>query len=472
MKEWGVLTPLFKFYSHIISPIFDQDQLHYKYSVIIYHIAMFLPPFFICFNFSILNFIFKKGFEGIKESKIKERAIIFLNITQQVLNISVLLVSTIILTTVGGYAFLFTNNTFLPYILGFITLFLYFNIVWIIYYYCFSNSTSKDYCSLLFQWKHIPSFIISFNLMIPFIISLSTSNICSTFMPTQFSSSFSRSLSPDYCFSKICNVYLTITNETDGIIVNFHSKHHMKSSFIHYDYHSHQNISDYTYKLKTKVDDIKNPFINRFVNKGFLKRLKSGIIYLRISSDDFESQEFKFKMNVDEFLFIVGGDMGTTSSAFKMFDLAKTYEPSFIVIGGDIAYTNAVSSCYQRWDEWFDHVIKPSPKGFLIPLLTSVGNHDTGGYLQSTSEIPFYLHYFPHEDEPKYSKRKTFHSHTFNNLTLFILDSDHSYPLSEDGEQLKWLSSKLKENRKKFKIFIYHVPIYPSPLKLYNNIKE
>lgn len=466
MKEWGILTPIFKFYSSIISPIFDQDILHYKYALIIYHIMMFLPPLLILFGFSILTFIFKKAFESLKESNTKNMAIYFLKILQQCLNISFFVVLMIILTIFGGYSFLFTENNYYPYLIGFIAPFIFINIVWTIYYYVFSNSLDQDYCSRLFNLQHIISFMVYLSIFVSLILSLTTCNICSTFMPTEFSSSFTRLFSPDYCHTKICNVYLTVSNETDGTIINFHSKYLIEDISIQYDYQSHLNSEKYQFKILPIVDHVKNPFIQRYVYKVFLQKLNPGIIYFRIKNQHYQSQEFKFKKS-NQIHFIVGGDMGTTQSALKMYELAKSYEPSFILIGGDIAYTNAVNSCYQRWDFWFHHVTKPSPNGYLIPILTSVGNHDTGGYFQDKSEIPFYIHYFPHEFESNYLKRNTYHSHIFQNIILFSLDSDHSESLSKEGDQLKWLNEKLKENRKKFKILTYHVPIYPSPIKVY-----
>lgn len=51
-----------------------------------------------------------------------------------------------------------------------------------------------------------------------------------------------------------------------------------------------------------------------------------------------------------------------------------------IVVAGDISYANGMRSCYRRWDDWLTtwHRHLRTVEGYLVPLVTSIGNHDVG----------------------------------------------------------------------------------------------
>ena len=51
-----------------------------------------------------------------------------------------------------------------------------------------------------------------------------------------------------------------------------------------------------------------------------------------------------------------------------------------VVVAGDISYANGLRSCYRRWDEWLAiwHKHMKTVEGHLMPIITSIGNHDVG----------------------------------------------------------------------------------------------
>jgi hypothetical protein len=53
-----------------------------------------------------------------------------------------------------------------------------------------------------------------------------------------------------------------------------------------------------------------------------------------------------------------------------------------VVVAGDVSYSNGMRSCYQRWDDWLAlwHQHMKTAEGYLMPLLTSIGNHDVGAF--------------------------------------------------------------------------------------------
>jgi hypothetical protein len=46
----------------------------------------------------------------------------------------------------------------------------------------------------------------------------------------------------------------------------------------------------------------------------------------------------------------VGGDLGVSTNGDTMTSYLFNYNPDIIIIGGDIAYDDAMRSCYYSWD--------------------------------------------------------------------------------------------------------------------------
>lgn len=163
--------------------------------------------------------------------------------------------------------------------------------------------------------------------------------------------------------------------------------------------------------------------------------------------------------------FVVGGDAYQLESLFHEMNLAIVKKnPDFIVVGGDIAYTNQNIIPRGKWweiDRWrkFFSQWKQTMKtkeGRLIPIVPVVGNHDVPrGHIDPTNmPVMFYeLFAFP-------LKGKSYRALHFGRyLQLLLLDTHHTWPVK--GEQTEWLSQALN-NRISWKIPIYHVAAYPS----------
>lgn len=150
--------------------------------------------------------------------------------------------------------------------------------------------------------------------------------------------------------------------------------------------------------------------------------------------------------------FVVGGD--AYHHSLQRFQTAmqaiEKQAPQFVVLGGDIAYTDQRKNPYhwfrkeKRWDTFFRYYPKH------LPLYIAVGNHDIKGLNQNQ----LIFQYFP-------SLKKTYYTvQVCPELTLIFLDTGHG--ASIQGEQSSWLEETLKQIKTKYKIAIYHIAAYPS----------
>lgn len=182
-----------------------------------------------------------------------------------------------------------------------------------------------------------------------------------------------------------------------------------------------------------------------------------------------EEQSYRFKTAPEQLnqplKFVVGGD--TMQHEVGLFqetcELAAKQQPTFAVLGGDLAYAAPSSKSkleeFKRWQSWLTIWFKTMRigKDQLIPLLVAIGNHEVkGGFGQSTKQAPFFYALFPRETAKGYAAIR-FDEY----LSLYLLDTGHTQ--SVNGEQSAWLEKQLKKDAKSIhKIAVYHVPAYPS----------
>ncbi|KAL9643201.1 hypothetical protein ABK040_001689 [Willaertia magna] len=168
----------------------------------------------------------------------------------------------------------------------------------------------------------------------------------------------------------------------------------------------------------------------------------------------------------EEIVFVEGGDLEWNSDTMKLSEtISQKVEPLFAVIAGDVAYENGYRYCYRRFDNWFvnwnNHMKTAS--GYSVPILTSIGNHEAGNFLKSRDYDAFYIRYFPHQTglqniDPQ--KRDVFHYHLIgDNSIIVILDSVvHTMPL----EQVDFINKTFEQfSYVKNKMVAYHAPMYP-----------
>ncbi len=166
--------------------------------------------------------------------------------------------------------------------------------------------------------------------------------------------------------------------------------------------------------------------------------------------------------------FAIGGDAYFYLNTFrKMCAQIAAQDPDFVVVGGDIAYTNGRRSVFQtknweinRWRaflrEWKLQMV--AKDGRMIPLVPVIGNHDVKGSQKDPSynELYFYeLFTFPNKDVP-------YRSLDFGSyLSLILLDTGHTCPI--EGKQTQWLADALAERENSsYKFAAYHIGAYPS----------
>lgn len=166
--------------------------------------------------------------------------------------------------------------------------------------------------------------------------------------------------------------------------------------------------------------------------------------------------------------FAIGGDAYYYLNIFRrMCAQVAARDPDFVVVGGDIAYTNGRSSVFhtQNWEinrwrtflrEWKVQMV--TSDGRLIPLIPVVGNHDVKG----SQKDPFKSELFFYEIFTFPQKNIAYRNIDFGSyLSLTLLDSGHTHPIG--GKQTEWLADALSERENfDYKFAAYHVGAYPS----------
>ena len=136
-----------------------------------------------------------------------------------------------------------------------------------------------------------------------------------------------------------------------------------------------------------------------------------------------------------------------------------------------------------------------TPHGEMIPLLSSIGNHDAGtNHNAGTTNVwnggdedpalPPILRYFPHEVSKTFPhevpphRRRTYHRHTAAGGAITIVALDSGYVAAVDGAQKMWLAEALNSSehdqmgragvrgntlqKSRWQFAVYHVPLYAS----------
>lgn len=175
-------------------------------------------------------------------------------------------------------------------------------------------------------------------------------------------------------------------------------------------------------------------------------------------------KKFRTAASTGDVPFVTGGDMGVTSASTTLLQQAAAKEPTYIAIGGDLAYANGIRACYPRWDTFLSNLEKYSvtPTGYTVPFIMAPGNHEAGGWGQPMKNMRFYNRYFVHEDlKGKQAwELPLHHVHYISNQVLIALDSN---VVETPKSQVGWLRKVLSEApANSLKMAMYHAPAYPS----------
>jgi hypothetical protein len=160
----------------------------------------------------------------------------------------------------------------------------------------------------------------------------------------------------------------------------------------------------------------------------------------------------------DTIQWVSGGDAGIGEHAILTNIIAAKQEPSFALIGGDLAYDNGTSprTFLKFLQNYRQHMI--DPQGRLIPLVSCLGNHEVdGSYRQPWEKATSYLSVFD-----GLFRDTTYNVLDFGDyLSLVLLDTEHVSPIA--GEQTAWLAKTLAERQDRPHLIVAnHVPAYPS----------
>ncbi|MGZ3633198.1 MAG: fibronectin type III domain-containing protein [Parachlamydiaceae bacterium] len=166
----------------------------------------------------------------------------------------------------------------------------------------------------------------------------------------------------------------------------------------------------------------------------------------------------------DPLRFVVGGDIyhNSLESVRETNLQAAQTNPAFALLGGDLAYsTDKVKrkEDVHRWFAWLNLWTQTmiTPAGCLIPIVATLGNHDTCGRFGKTPDYAeFFYALFKTPCNQGY---RTFDAGRY--LAITLLDSGHTHPIH--GIQTRWLHKVLAYRQSYLhKFAIYHVPAYPS----------
>ncbi|EGC39693.1 hypothetical protein DICPUDRAFT_147519 [Dictyostelium purpureum] len=359
----------------------------------------------------------------------------------------------------------------------------------------FKNRLDNYFRSLLHGAKRFGSrnsvlVLVSF-IIISFIISFFTYNVCVGIHPFRVSSRYSRRIQGSSCTpGQVCNFILTVPEDlSNSIIANWHSQDEPIQSFALFGTTSHKNY--FNGSLSMQADQFNNPYSsesnatffkmtnfedeeNRWVSWADITGLAPSTVYYIVVAVETKGNkmifypERKFRTAPNDgtpYTFITGGDMGMTTSGEDLSINAALAEPLFVMLGGDVAYDSGFVSCYRCWDEWFkrwdDTFI--TPLGFTLPIITTIGNHEAGSWNSKRNDVQFYNRYLPFQlglqnIDPQ--DRLLQHYHYIGNNTIIVVMDSSVVDKIED--QVEWLDTVLSQNNQRlFKFGLYHIALYP-----------
>lgn len=150
-----------------------------------------------------------------------------------------------------------------------------------------------------------------------------------------------------------------------------------------------------------------------------------------------------------------------------------------MVIGGDIAYDNAMTYCFYSWDNFYDLIdrvdrINDTANSRLVPFILALGNHDIGFngmakvYTFPTESGPWWYAYNPqHFDSleskgiPDVRSRRSHMYHLIGPVALLTLDTGYTKTYEEEAQYIEEMAKKFSQQNYVM-MANYHVPLYPS----------
>lgn len=215
------------------------------------------------------------------------------------------------------------------------------------------------------------------------------------------------------------------------------------------------------------------PFTDRIIHRVELTGLEPDSRYLFRLSDASEVYCFQtMPAHLSRpICFLEGGDV-VHKGFEKMTYVAAGYHPDFIVLGGDLSYTNGDPKNFGKWYQFLD-VFQDAFKGDnnrIVPIVMAIGNHEVwqGGDSEEEAEENLKKYGLKKGDSPYYNALLAFPGQPeygvldFGDyLSWLILDSNHRNQVV--GTQTEWLKKQFEMRKEKpYLLASYHVPAYPS----------
>ena len=223
-----------------------------------------------------------------------------------------------------------------------------------------------------------------------------------------------------------------------------------------------------------KGSAVKFPFSTRTVRRARVDGLRPDAVYeLRVGG----SRIYKYRTMPARLTrpvrFAAGGDTQAGLTTFgPMNRIAAAQDVDFVLLGGDLAYSNGDPRLVAREQAWYETVTQTlvTPEGRLIPVIAAIGNHEvfstrdttdsTARMMRETGvkrgEAPYYTALHAYARAPQYDVIDV-----GDYLSLVLLNTSHTAPVQ--GPQTEWLRGALAARTAVRYVFpVYHVPGYPS----------
>ena len=262
-------------------------------------------------------------------------------------------------------------------------------------------------------------------------------------------------------------VYLTWSDEDTSttMTVNYHTRGSFEGTHVYYDTRPrHGELASYASHARGFERRIEG--VDRTVHVVPLTRLQPGATYWFVAGDPRSgfSEERSFRTlpgDNSPVSFVAGGDMSTGwLPRLTSWQAART-DPSFALLGGDLAYCRGRPDGYLRWEKWFAdwEATMRAPDGRLIPLVAAIGNHDRkeGGGRDPAKVAPWFTGFLYQDPDGRSYFARRFGSR----VALFVLDTGHLAPI--EGAQRDWLEAELRAKADvPVKFALYHVALFPA----------
>lgn len=236
-----------------------------------------------------------------------------------------------------------------------------------------------------------------------------------------------------------------------------------------------RNSSGQWNSVQAAVKSLPNTSLRRF--QGKISGLSPGTSYeFRISSIS-GTRYFRTAPASSEngVRFLVGGDLFETRVTGARFeelkqvfedvtDLAATYNPLFLVVGGDYVHT---PDDYPDVDHWFyllstfTEKLVTTDGSYQIPIIGAPGNHDVPEPFNNDPEDAIYYHGFFSYPQEQWSRTRSYGVLDFADyLSIITLDSNHTHSISS---QRSWLNNTLSQRSHVPHVYpVYHISAWPA----------